>query len=188
MTQSRLENKGSSEQSCEGIKPVLAPPSRCTRGRERSRTGRLAHHQSDGFAYVANKKFFQQGYVVLLSVVLLGAIGLTVAISLILLGLGGSRTGFSEQQSLEARALADSCAETALDSLRQDSGFAGNQTLTIGNGNCTINAVQFDGTVYTIQSFGVVGNVTRRLLVSAQRQTDPSVHMELISWQEVADF
>ena len=55
-----------------------------------------------------------RGYITLISVLILGVAGLAIVISSALLSLGSSRTSLAIEQSNQAQALADTCAEMAL--------------------------------------------------------------------------
>ena len=90
----------------------------------------------------------QEGYIVLMSVILISAIGAAIAVSLILLGLANGQTNFTHRQSLQANALAGACAESALNSLRQDVAYAGGEVLNLGAGNCVILPVIFNNPLF----------------------------------------
>ncbi len=129
-----------------------------------------------------------KGYIVLISVILLSVIGVTIATSLLLLGLGNSQSSFVFEQSTKAAALAESCTETALNSLRQDPGFPGGQTFTFDFGSCNVLPIEFNGPSYIIKTEAQVNDVYKRTTVSAQRLTDPIEKMQIDSWLEVGDF
>ena len=131
-----------------------------------------------------NQKNCNNGYIALISVLVISAVGVAAAISLILLGLGSSRTSFTFEQSNQAKALANTCAEEALNRLRLDINYSGNETINLGQGACFINSIIINGSQRTIQVEGTVAAVVRRLRILAQVQ--PS--MQIISWQELAEF
>ena len=74
----------------------------------------------------------QPGYITLLSVLIVGAVGVAISTSLVLLGLGNSLTGFALQQMYQAKALSDACAENALLEIRNSTSFTGSGSLTLG--------------------------------------------------------
>lgn len=128
----------------------------------------------------------QKGYVILISVLVVSIVGLAIAASVITLGIGSSQTALSSQQSFQARALADACAEHALNELRQSTGYSGSETLSFGSGSCDILAISGSGnTNRTIQASGTVDTLVRKVVV-----TVAEVQPQLIvsQWQEVADF
>ena len=137
---------------------------------------------------VKRKKIYQsEGYAVIMSVVLLSAVGVFIATTLLLLGLANSQTNFSVGQSMQANGLASACAETALNSLLQDANYTGGESMTLGSGTCQILNVVFDDLTYSIYSTGSVGSAVRKISIQAQRQTGPA-SMQIVSWQEVAGF
>ena len=141
----------------------------------------------------------QKGYLTLMGAVALAVIGLSISVSLILLGLGLSRTSFATKQSAQAGALANACAEEALQRIHTSMimpdpmpdpppvliPFTGVGSLNMGQGNCSY-AVTAIG-IYTrkITASGTVGTVVRKnqIIVS---EVSPSIIIS--SWQVVADF
>lgn len=138
------------------------------------------------FLKTSNLSQKTKGFIALVSVLVIGAVGISVAVSLILLGLGSSRTSFSQEQSNQAKGLASACAEKALSSLKQDLNYKGNETLNLGQGSCEIKSVSGSGNNNrTIQTIGRVGRILRRtqiVILEVNPQT------QISSWREVADF
>lgn len=126
-----------------------------------------------------------RGYVALISVLIVGAIGAAVATSLLVLGIGVSRTSFSQEQSAQAQALADACAEEALQQIRDATSFTGTGSLTLGQGACAYAVTNQGGSNRTITASGTVGATTRKIktFVNAINPT-----IGIVSWQEVSDF
>lgn len=126
------------------------------------------------------------GFVAIVSVLVIGAIGVTLAISLLWGGAGNLKTAMVFTASRQARALADACAEYALSELRQSTSYTGSETLLLGNGTCEVGAIGGSGnTNRTVQTTGTVGAVVRRVEVEV---AVVSPTMTLTSWQEVASF
>lgn len=126
----------------------------------------------------------QKGYVTLLSTLFLIAIGGVVASSIILLGLGFSRTSFALEQSNQAKALANACAEEALEKIVESTPFSGSATMTLGDGTCTYTVTKLTGQNRTITSSGTVGTIVRKLSIVIDT-INPDIN--ITSWQEVAD-
>ena len=122
----------------------------------------------------------RQGFIALMSVLILGAVGTAVAVSVLLLGLGASRTSLAVDQSNQAKAAANACAEQALEKLRESNSFTGT-SLTLGQGTCT-SSVTGSGSTRTITTSGTVAAVVRKvsISVSAFKPT-----LTVSSWQEV---
>lgn len=127
----------------------------------------------------------EKGYVTLLSVLILGAIGTAIAVSLLLLGVSSSRTSFALEQSNQAKALVNTCAEEALQQIRDSTPFTGTGNLTLGQGTCSYTVTSQGGHNRTITSSGTVGTILRKVKILIDT-INPSINVT--SWQEVADF
>lgn len=127
----------------------------------------------------------QTGFVVLLSTIIVIAIGLGVGVSLLLLGIGATRTSFAFEQSSQAKGLATSCAEEALQQLFDSKSFTGSDTLSIGQGTCDYAVIDAGGQALTIQAQGNVGTIVRRIRVDISK-VNPAITID--RWEEVADF
>lgn len=125
------------------------------------------------------------GYVTLLSVLVLGAVGVAIAVSLLLLGLGSSRTSFALEQSNQAKALANACAEEALQQIRDATPFTGTGNLALGQGTCSYTVTSQGAQNRTIIASGTIGTIVRKVKIIIN---NISPVIQVISWQEVADF
>jgi len=126
----------------------------------------------------------QNGYVTLISVLLVGAVGLATAVSLLFIGFNNSSTAFTMEQSNQAKALANACAEEALKQISNLISFTGQGNLSLGRGNCIYN-VSANGNGKIITSSGTVSNIIRKVKITVDATT-PKINVA--SWQEVADF
>lgn len=132
------------------------------------------------------KHELKKGYIALVSVMLMSALGLGIMLSVIAQGVNASRTDFSLQQSGGARSLASSCAEEALEKILETSTTSSSGNLTIGSGTCTYLIVATSsGQTITVSATGVLGTVTSKIKV-VLATTTPGI--TLSSWEEVADF
>jgi hypothetical protein len=123
-----------------------------------------------------------KGYVALISVLTVGAVGVVVVAGVILLGLTWSRTSFAIQQSFQAKTLADACTEEALQQVKDSIPFAGNGTLTFGQGSCAYTVTNNGAQNRSVVSLGTVGTVVRKVSVTLDK-ISPSIN--ITSWQEV---
>ena len=114
---------------------------------------------------------------------IIGAVGLSVVVSLILLGVGSSRTSFALEQGNEAKALANACAEEALQQIWNSDTFVGTGNLALGQGSCSF-AVTSDVVPKTIIATGIAGSATRRVSITID-SLRPYLHTAI--WQEVAN-
>jgi len=124
------------------------------------------------------------GYVTLISVLVVSAIGIAICASLILLGVGSSRTSFAVEQSNQAKGLASACAEEALQQIRDSTPFTGSGNLSLGQGTCAYTVTSQGGQNRTITASGTVGTIVRKVSIIINKITPLIL---LTSWQEVAN-
>jgi hypothetical protein len=129
-----------------------------------------------------NKFFKKNGYITLLSILVVGAVGVAIASTIILLGLSSSNSSFSYQQMHQAKGLASACAEEALQKIREATSFTGAGNLSAGQGTCTYNVVNTGGEARTINAVGTVGVVVRKINISI---SNISPLIVVNSWQEL---
>ncbi len=128
----------------------------------------------------------QNGYILLLSVLIIGSICATILASLLMLGVNSSKVSISVRQSEEALSLAEGCAEYGLLQLRNSLDYQGNEVLSYSNGICeilTIGGTENDRR--TLCTDGQVGDITRRLEIVVENVVPQT---KIASWQEVATF
>jgi uncharacterized membrane protein len=129
------------------------------------------------------------GYIVLITVLVLGVIVSTIAAYLLLAGSSASITSLAVESGIESKAAAIGCADLALDAIE-----AAPTLTTPSNGSSTLNATTgeactyaISGTTpsYTILSTGTVsmnGNIYYYHMTIVTSQTTPSV--KVLSWQD----
>ena len=120
-----------------------------------------------------------------MSVLVVGAIGIAITTSLLLLSVGTLLTSFSEERSGQARALANACAEEGLRQIRHAAAFTGTGNLSLGSGTCSYTVTSQGGENRTVISSGLAGTVTRKVKVIINAIA-PAI--QTVSWQEVSDF
>ncbi|MEW6617312.1 MAG: hypothetical protein AB1333_02740 [Patescibacteria group bacterium] len=121
------------------------------------------------------------GYITLVSVLVAGAIGVAIAVSVILLGVGSSQTSFANEKSNQAKGLANACAEEALQQIHDSPSFASSGTLTLGQGTCGYSVTNGGGSNRTIISSSTVGTIVRKINIQIN-QISPTI--QILSWQE----
>lgn len=126
-----------------------------------------------------------RGFITLISVLIVGAVGTAIATSLILLGLGSSRTSFAIEQSNQAKALANACAEEALQQIRDSTPYTGSGNLSLGQGACTYTVTSQGAQDRTITASGTVGTIVRKVKIIINK-INPNI--VVVSWQELPDF
>lgn len=132
-----------------------------------------------------NRQTKPAGYVTLISVLVVGAVGMAIVLSLILLGLAMSRNSFAYEQYGQARSLADACAEEGLQQIRSSTPYTGTGGLSFSIGSCTYEVTSQGGSSRTVQAIGTVGTITRRVEVVID-SINPTLNV--VTWQEVAQF
>lgn len=126
-----------------------------------------------------------RGFMTLISVLIVGTVGTAIAVSLILLGIGSSRTSFAIEQSNQAKALANACAEEALQQIRDLTPYTGDGSLTFGQGDCSYTVTSQGGQNRTIVSTGTVDTTVRKVRVIIDAIYPLLV---VVSWEELSDF
>jgi len=116
----------------------------------------------------------RSGYVTLMLVLITGALGVGIAISLILRGIGISRSSFTEEQSAQSIAYAESCAEEALQQIRNSTPFTGSGSQIFSNGTCSYNVSSLGGDNRLIIASSTVQNISRTLSISIT-QINPKI-------------
>lgn len=96
------------------------------------------------------------GFVALLTIVILGAATLLVAYTAALLGLGELDLGNTSQKGEEAFSVADGCMEEALRRLRINTSYSGGTINTSSSSSCSITASGIDPN----RAITVTGTVT----------------------------
>lgn len=126
----------------------------------------------------------QEGYIILLSVMIIGAISATIAVSLLSLGINSTKTSLTMQQAAQARMMANTCVDLALIEIYNNNLYTGSNTTTTSDGTCTYTVIDTGGSNRTINSSSTVGVVVRK----SQVYVDSFSPINVTSWQEVADF
>lgn len=125
------------------------------------------------------------GFITLISVLIVSAIGIAITLSITLLGIGSSRTSFALEQSNQAKALANACAEEALEQIRESTQFTGQGNLALGQGTCQYNVTSQGGLQRTVDALGTVGTIVRKVKIVINKM---SPFIAVTSWQEVSDL
>lgn len=126
-----------------------------------------------------------RGYITLISILIVGAVGVAITLSLILLGLASSRTSFAVEESNQAKALANACAEEGLQQISGSILYTGSGGLSLGQGSCSYVVTAGVGQARTVTASGTVGDISRKVRVELD-SINPQIN--ITSWQEVADF
>ena len=128
----------------------------------------------------------QQGYIALITILIISGVVLLIASSTGLFGISETDMGLIENQSTEAYYLANACAEYALERLKNNLNYSGNETLDINDGSCYVHPLEGVGNEdRVIKVIGTLANQTRKIKITIE-EVNPSITIS--SWQEVAEF
>jgi hypothetical protein len=132
------------------------------------------------------KKIKKSGFIALIFVLIVGAVGLAVAVSLLFLGVGSSRSSLALNESHQALALADGCAERALEVIRITPSTTGTFSITVDSvASCAYTIIDKGGNVRWVNATGTVNGTVRKVQVRID-QIRPKIRAT--SWEDVADF
>jgi len=128
----------------------------------------------------------QKGFIALISVLIIAALVLAISIGVSLRSVEETNMSLGEQESHRALALADLCAEQALMKLLSVLDYSGNESIIIDGESCDILTIGGSGNSdRTVQTRSTVSGYTKKVEVEVSRI---SPTMEIVSWEEVADF
>lgn len=131
----------------------------------------------------SNNKHRENGYIAIVSAVILTIVILTIAISFSSSNfLGRFDSGFFESKEATS-AYAQGCIEYTLLKLSIDSGYAGNESVAIASSTCTIRPITTGGGQKIIQTYAIVDNKTTNLEITVDENT-----LETILFREVSSF
>jgi len=129
----------------------------------------------------------ENGFIALVSIVIVGAIALVISVGLSLRSIGEMKMSLNEQLSNTALSLADACVEYGIAQLKNDLNYAGDETIIIdGSDSCFIFAVEGSGNDNRIiKTQAIFSGFTKKVEVVIA-QVNPATQVTL--WEEVADF
>ena len=125
----------------------------------------------------------QPGYITLLSIIILGAVGSLIIATMVVIGVGQIRSSIEITQSLQSQASANACTEEALEKIRENTAFTGSGTLNFAQGSCFYQVTSGVGQARTINASSTPLTIVRKVRVNLDTIT-PKIH--ITSWKEVA--
>lgn len=120
-------------------------------------------------------------YTTLISVLIIGTISLSIALTLLLSGINSSQITINFSQSAQARALAITCTEEALLKIRTNPNFFGQETITNNQGSCYYiinNQGQENREIIVLAQ---INSIFKKITISIN-QINPKIN--IINWQE----
>ncbi|OGY42449.1 MAG: hypothetical protein A2Y67_00195 [Candidatus Buchananbacteria bacterium RBG_13_39_9] len=92
-----------------------------------------------------NKKYKKNGYIALITLIIIGAIALVIAISITFISLNQKNFIISHNRTLRNYYLANACANYGILQLQKNLEYKGQETITIDESICQIEDVQGSG-------------------------------------------
>jgi len=126
-----------------------------------------------------------KGYIALISTIIIGAVGLTMISSLLLISTDTTLTNQTLFQSNQAKSFANTCTEIALEHIRTDQYYTGSENIIIENGNCNFTITNLGGNKREILSTGIIKNVIRKSRTTINA-INPTIKIDI--YQEINDF
>lgn len=110
----------------------------------------------------------ENGYITLFATMIAGAVGMTIAIPIVLLGIDTERQSLHTYYEAQAIQLVDACIEKGLYKISEVSSYEGQETLAFGGGNCvvTVQAVQETTYVYATSTMSDITKTAQIKLIS----------------------
>lgn len=128
----------------------------------------------------SGQRHYANGYILLISVIIVGAIATAIAVGLLYLGAGSSKNAISHQQSEKAKAAANACAEEALEQIRLNQNYSGSGNISINGGMCEYSVINTGGQNRAIDVSSTMDAVSRRVFI-----TVTAIMPKIIAtWQE----
>lgn len=128
----------------------------------------------------------KNAYVTLTSVIILGAVAGIIATTALYLSADSARNNATTYSNVSATAMANSCADVAVNKLKDDVTYTGNETITIAGEDCTIVTVLGTGnTNRTVRAEATINDATSRVEVFVN-EINPNTDIEY--WEEVGSF
>ncbi len=125
----------------------------------------------------------QKGFAMLIAVLALATVGVAISTTLLLLSISAAQASLAVQESAEAKTLANSCAELALQKLVATRTYIGTSGTTLMQGTCAYTISQLNLSDDTISATGTVNQTFRKVQVVVATSS-----LTIITWQEVGDL
>ena len=124
----------------------------------------------------------KKGYVLLISVLIIGAVSSAIAVAMLNLGSGITTSGIYLEKAYQAKGLAEACAEEALQQIRDNTAFASSGSLALGNGSCTYLVTNLGSENRQINTTGTIDIVFSKIQININ-QINPKIIVS--NWQEI---
>lgn len=109
------------------------------------------------------------GYVMLLAVLILLSLTTTVGILFIQVGTDVGTTSLADGFRVQAEAMAEGCAQEALQQIKDSTPFAGYGDLTVGTYTCSYEVIDNGGQDRVVRASSTIETATKRVLVTIDK-------------------
>ncbi len=133
-----------------------------------------------------NFKKKDKGFIALTSVTIMSGFFVLLFAGMFFVAVEEMERVDSREGSVKALSLANSCAEHALEKLRQHVAYNGNESKDIGDDTCQILAVDGTEQMRIIKTVGETGGHTKKIQVEIGAWNHPL--LVVLDWREVSDF
>jgi hypothetical protein len=128
---------------------------------------------------IDNNKEYQQGYVAIVTVLVIGAVMLSVGMAVVLNSINGGQGSLAEIKKETSLGLTESCAEEALLRINNDGALPA--SIILPEGTCTVTINLHSGSDWDVTVAGTLDGYTKNIRVTATRGT----MVTLNSWKEI---
>ena len=126
----------------------------------------------------------EKGFSTLLIVIIIGTIITGLILYTSTAGLWSVKGSIDDKISMQVEQMANSCAELALEQMREDNNFTGSGSGTIVSDSCNYTVTNTGGNNREIQSVSTINGITKKIKIT----TDSFNPINISSWQNVGDF
>ena len=126
----------------------------------------------------------EKGFSTLLVVIIIGSIVTALIIYTTTTSFWSVMGSINDKNSVQSDQLANACAETALEAMRENNSFTGSGNVTIGNNTCSYIVSNPGGNNRTINVTSTMSGVTRKIQIT----TNAFNPIVIASWQNIGDF
>jgi hypothetical protein len=126
------------------------------------------------------------GFVALTSVIIINAFIVILFVGMFFSATEQIERADDREFSTRALGLANSCAEVALNELKNDLAYTGDETVTVGAYSCDILELDSTDMAKVIKTVGIVNGYTKRVQIEVDTFAHP--YLEIIDWRVVSTF
>jgi len=125
----------------------------------------------------------RDGFIALMSAITVSAVLMIITVTLSYSGFLARYNILSSEYKERSAALAEACVDLAILKLADDSGYAGNETISVGSDSCLIRPMTVSGSQKVIETQAIFQEAYTNLRVAVDDTT-----LAVASWEELANF